>query len=75
MRRAEAPEEVAELKHGSSGDILALGSRTNVEWVLVARFVGELHVLVGPALLGNGAPMYGGRRGAPAADRARVLSG
>ena len=61
LPRAAALQEVAELKHGSGGDILVFGSATMWNELLQAGLVDELHVMVGPALLGSGTPAYVGR--------------
>ena len=58
LARAAALQEVAELKHGSGGDILVFGSATMWNELLQAGLVDELHVMVGPALLGSGTPAY-----------------
>ncbi|MEJ2887592.1 dihydrofolate reductase family protein [Actinomycetospora aeridis] len=55
--RSAAAETVTELKAGDGGDILAFGSFTTWNPLLVAGLVDELHVLVGPALLGAGMPL------------------
>lgn len=55
--RAAAAEVVEELKSGDGGDVLAFGSTTTWNPLLVAGLVDELHVLVGPALLGAGVPL------------------
>jgi dihydrofolate reductase len=73
--RAAALEEVAKLKSGSGGDILVFGSRTMWNQLLVAGLVDELHVMVGPALLGGGTPVYGGSTRVPLQlIEARVLA-
>jgi dihydrofolate reductase len=70
--RADALDEVDELKRGSSsGDILVFGSRTMWNGLLRAGLVDELHVLVGPALLGGGTPIYSG----PSRVLLRLLEG
>jgi dihydrofolate reductase len=70
--RADALDEVDELKRGSSsGDILVFGSRTMWNGLLRAGLVDELHVLVGPALLGDGTPIYSG----PSRVPLRLLEG
>ena len=70
---AQGPEEVARLKEGDGGTVLSFGSATTWNPLLEAGLVDELHVLVGPALLGDGAKVFrGGRRGLRLLD-ARVL--
>ena len=76
VRRDEVLEEVAELKGGSGGDILVFGSRTMWNGLLLAGLVDELHVMVGPALLGGGTPVYGGPSRVPLRLlESRVLEG
>lgn len=60
VRRAEAVDVVRDLKAGGGGDIITFGSRTMWSPLLVAGLVNELHVLVGPALLGTGTPLFDG---------------
>ena len=74
--RAGAVEEVTQLKRGGGGDILVFGSRTRWNALVLAGLVDELHVMVGPALLGSGTPVYAGP--SPVTLRlleARVLEG
>lgn len=58
----EAPAEIAALKHGEGRDILSFGSATTWNPLLEAGLVDELHVLVGPALLGDGTKLFAGTR-------------
>ncbi len=58
--RAEAADAIAECKSGDGGDLLVFGSRTVWNHLLVAGLVDELHVMVGPALLGAGGPVFDG---------------
>lgn len=60
VSRADAAAAVADLRRGDGGDILVFGSRTMWNAVLTAGLVDELHVLIGPALLGGGTPLYAG---------------
>jgi dihydrofolate reductase len=55
--RADAAATLAELTAGDGGDVLAFGSFRTWNPLLVAGLVDELHVLVGPALLGAGMPL------------------
>ena len=60
---ADGAQEVARLKQGDGGTVLSFGSSTTWNPLLEAGLVDELHVLVGPALLGDGTKLYtGGRR-------------
>jgi hypothetical protein len=58
--RADAPAEIARLKRIQSGDLLMFGSATTWNPLLDHGLVDELIVLVGPALLGAGSPLYSG---------------
>ena len=69
VSRADAPAAVAELKRGDGGDIIVFGSRTMWNALLIAGLVDELHLLIGPALLGAGTSVFGG----PTPVRLRLL--
>jgi len=55
--RDAAADTVRELTAGEGGDVLVFGSLRTWNPLLVAGLVDELHVMVGPALLGTGAPL------------------
>jgi dihydrofolate reductase len=82
VKRADAHDRVAELKRQQGGEILVLGSHTLWNDLLVGGLVDELHVMIGPALLGGGTPVFeGGSRVAlrlldarPLADSELVLA-
>ena len=57
---ADAPAEVAALKQREGRDIVSFGSATTWNPLLEAGLVDELHVLVGPALLGDGTKLFTG---------------
>jgi dihydrofolate reductase len=57
---ADAKDEVAALKQREGGDILTFGSVTTWSPMLEAGPVDELHLLVGPALLGDGSKLFTG---------------
>jgi len=58
--RAEAHDAVAELKRREGGEILVFGSHVLWNDLLTAGLVDELHLMIGPALLGAGIPMFEG---------------
>lgn len=59
--RAEALDAVAQLRMGdeAQGDIVMWGSRTLWNELFAAGLVDELHLLVGPVVLGDGLPAFG----------------
>ena len=61
IRRADAHEEVADLKRSSGRDILVFGSHILWNELLIAGLVDELHLMIGPALLGAGTPVFQAR--------------
>ncbi len=67
IKRAAAHRQIAELKRQPGQDILVFGSHTLWNDLLAGGLVDELHLMIGPALLGGGTPVFAGR--APVALR------
>ena len=59
--RADAQERIAGLKRQTGKDILIFGSRTLWNDLLIKDLVDELHLMVGPVLVGAGTPLFDGR--------------
>jgi dihydrofolate reductase len=62
VRRADAHDAVAELKRAPGREILMFGSHVLWNDLLVAGLVDELHLMIGPAFLGDGVPVFSGPR-------------
>jgi dihydrofolate reductase len=73
--RAAAPAAVRELLAGDGGDVLTFGSATTWNALLAAGVAAELHVLVGPAMVGDGLPLFTGPRAALRLLETRQLPG
>ena len=58
VRRPDAHEAIADLKHGEGGDILTFGSITLTHDLLTAGLVDELNLIVGNAAIGDGVPAF-----------------
>jgi dihydrofolate reductase len=61
IRRAEAHEQIAELKRQTGKDILVFGSHTLWNDLLAIDLVDELHLMIGPVVLGAGTPVFDGQ--------------
>ena len=61
VSRADAPERIAELKRQAGKDILVFGSRTLWNYLLADGLVNELHLMIGPVLVGAGTPLFDGQ--------------
>ena len=59
--RVDAHEQIAELKRQSGKDILVFGSHTLWNDLLTNDLVDELHLMIGPVVLGAGTPLLEGQ--------------
>jgi dihydrofolate reductase len=61
IRRAEAHEQIAELKRQTGRDILVFGSHTLWNDLLANDLVDELHLMIGLVIIGAGTPLFDGQ--------------
>jgi len=64
IRRADAYQQIAELKRQPGKDILITGSRTLWNDLLAHDLIDEIHLLIGNFVLGEGVPMFAGKSSA-----------
>ncbi len=60
ISRADAYEQIIELKRRTGRDILVFGSRILWNSLLANDLIDELHLLISPVVLGAGTPLFDG---------------
>lgn len=58
VKREDMHQRIAELKQQKGKDILVFGSRTLWSELLALNLVDQLHLIIGPTILGTGAPIF-----------------
>jgi dihydrofolate reductase len=56
--RADAANWLSAEKNRGRGDILIFGSRTTWNGLVAQDLIDELHLMVGPTVLGEGTPLF-----------------